>query len=46
MRRLGTHALYSVRITDDYRALGVREDDDVIWLWVGSHADYDHLLKS
>jgi hypothetical protein len=29
----------------DYRALGVREGDEIIWFWIGSHADYDRLLS-
>lgn len=41
-----TRPLYSVRIGISYRALGLREPDDVIvWLWIGSHADYDRLLR-
>jgi len=26
------------------RALAVRVGEDVIWFWIGSHADYDNLL--
>ncbi len=38
--------LYSVRIGISYRALGLREADDlVVWIWIGSHADYDRLLS-
>lgn len=38
--------LYSVRIGLHYRALGVRIGKDIImWDWIGSHADYDKLLK-
>lgn len=38
--------LYSVRIGGGYRALGMREEDDlIVWVWIGSHADYDKLLK-
>ena len=37
--------VYSVRITDDYRALGILEGDTVVWYWVGSHQDYERLLK-
>ena len=38
--------IYSVRIGLSYRALGIREADDVIiWFWIGSHADYDQLLS-
>jgi len=38
--------VYSVRVSLGYRALGVKEDDTIIWFWIGSHADYDGLLKS
>jgi mRNA-degrading endonuclease RelE of RelBE toxin-antitoxin system len=39
-------AVYSVRIGISYRALGLRKDDDVIvWFWIGSHAEYDKLLS-
>lgn len=34
----------SVRIGSRYRALGVDVPDGVLWLWIGSHADYDRLL--
>ena len=37
--------IYSVRITRDYRALGIREGDTIVWFWIGSHADYDELLS-
>jgi mRNA-degrading endonuclease RelE of RelBE toxin-antitoxin system len=36
--------IYSVRISQGYRALGVLEDDTMIWFWIGSHADYDQLI--
>jgi len=39
-----TKPIYSVRIGLDYRALGVRDGEDIIWFWIGSHADYDKLL--
>lgn len=38
--------VYSIRISIGYRALGVREDDTIIWFWIGSHSDYDKLLKN
>lgn len=40
-----TKAIYSVRITIEYRALGVREKNEIIWFWIGSHADYDKILS-
>jgi hypothetical protein len=39
-----TEPVYSVRITREYRALGLLEGDTVIWFWIGSHADYEQLL--
>ena len=28
-----------------YRALGLLEDDEVSWFWIGTHAAYDHLIQ-
>ena len=38
--------LYSVRIGISWRALGIKENDTMIWFWIGSHNDYDNLIKS
>ena len=35
---------YSVRVGMGHRAIGVLEGSTITWFWVGSHADYDHLL--
>ena len=43
-----TRPIFSVRITLDYRALAIWDhdgDDDLIWFWIGSHAEYDRLLR-
>ena len=32
--------IYSARISKDYRAVGVRKDNEIIWFWIGSHSDY------
>jgi len=37
--------LYSVRINDNYRVLGMLEDDTMIWYWIGGHDEYERLLK-
>ena len=37
--------IYSVRIGLEWRAVGVRQGDTMIWFWTGSHAEYDALLK-
>lgn len=38
--------VYSVRISRDYRAVGVLRDEVIVWLFIGSHADYDAVLRS
>ncbi len=35
----------SVRVGLYYRALGVEIEGGVLWFWIGSHADYDKLLR-
>lgn len=37
--------IYSARVGIGYRAVGVVEANDLVWFWIGSHAEYDHLLK-
>ena len=36
--------IYSARVGLNYRTLGIREGDTIIWFWIGSHADYDTLI--
>jgi hypothetical protein len=44
-RRLkGSEDRFSVRVGDHYRALGRRSGKAVVWVWIGSHADYDRLM--
>lgn len=28
-----------------HRAVGLRDGDLVTWFWIGSHAEYDEILK-
>lgn len=37
--------IYSVRISREWRAVGIRHGNAIAWFWIGSHADYDQLLK-
>ena len=39
-----TQPIYSARVSLDYRTLGVREGEEVIWFWIGSHDEYEKLL--
>ena len=40
-----TRPIFSIRISKDYRAVGIQKNNQVIWFWIGSHSDYDSLLK-
>ena len=33
--------LWSVRINDQYRAVGVRQGDTIEWIWIGTHNEFD-----
>ena len=37
--------IYSVRVGKNYRTVGQIDGDTVIWFWIGSHAEYDRLLR-
>jgi hypothetical protein len=37
--------VYSVRIDLDWRALGILEQGEMIWFWIGPHSEYEKLLK-
>jgi hypothetical protein len=33
--------VWSIRITQKYRALGQESGDMIVWYWIGTHDDYD-----
>jgi hypothetical protein len=35
---------WSARVGLHYRAMAVEADTDLVWFWIGSHAEYDKLL--
>ncbi len=37
--------IYSARVSLNYRVLGLLESDRIYWYWIGSHDEYDELLK-
>ena len=41
-----TEPIYSVRIGLGYRALGILNDKTMVWFWIGSHEDYNSLIKT
>ena len=42
LRKIGR--FWSVRVGLHYRALAVEHAGDLIWFWIGSHAEYDRLI--
>ncbi|MBE9170915.1 hypothetical protein IQ238_26520 [Pleurocapsales cyanobacterium LEGE 06147] len=37
--------IYSARVSLNYRVLSLLESDCIYWYWIGSHDEYDDLLK-
>jgi len=35
---------WSVRVGLHYRALAVENGSEIVWFWIGSHAEYDRLV--
>jgi len=45
-KRVHSHEpIYSVRIGLGWRALGLLEANTIYWFWIGSHAEYDTLIR-
>lgn len=44
---VNSNTIYSAWVSKRYRVIGELQNDGVmVWFWIGSHADYDRLLKS
>ena len=41
-----TRPIFSIRVGLNYRAIGIQDGNDIIWFWIGSHADYDRLIRT
>ena len=37
--------LWSARVDRNHRALAVQDGEDFIWVWIGSHDDYERMIK-
>ncbi len=35
----------SVRLSAQYRAVGQRSGHEIVWVWIGSHNDFDKLFS-
>ena len=42
-KRLGDY--WSARVGLHYRALAVEDGSDFVWVWIGTHGEYDKLVK-
>ena len=42
LKRVGP--FWSVRVGLHHRALAVEEGPDLVWVWIGTHAEYDRLV--
>jgi hypothetical protein len=36
---------YSARVSRGYRVLGSMRQGEIYWYWIGTHAEYDKLIK-
>jgi hypothetical protein len=36
---------WSVRVGLHYRALAIPDGSDLIWFWIGTHAEYDRMIE-
>jgi hypothetical protein len=46
-RRLkGSEDRFTIRIGDHYRALGHLSSGTVTWVWIGTHSEYDKLMRA
>lgn len=42
-----TDPLYSIRVGIGWRAVDIyKNENTIVWFWIGSHNDYDKLLNS
>ena len=40
-----TRPIFSARVGMNYRVVGTRDGNDILWFWIGTHTEYDHLLS-
>jgi hypothetical protein len=44
LKKVGVY--WSVRVGLHYRALAVEIGADLVWVWIGTHAEYDQLIQN
>jgi hypothetical protein len=35
---------YSLRVSLDYRSVGIRDKDVVVWFWIGGHSEHEKFI--
>jgi mRNA-degrading endonuclease RelE of RelBE toxin-antitoxin system len=43
--RAGNPSLWSARISGQYRALGVMYGNEIRWVWIGTHTEYEQRIR-
>lgn len=38
--------VWSIRAGIGWRAFGTRKGDEIVWYWIGSHEEYNRLIKN
>lgn len=41
-----TKPVYSARVTLDYRAVGIRDENEIVWFWIGTHDEYERVIEN
>ncbi len=36
---------WSVRVGIHHRAIGIEAPDGILWFWIGTHAEYDRIVR-
>lgn len=42
-KRIGK--FWSARVDINHRALAIEDDEDLLWVWIGTHDEYEKMLK-
>jgi len=45
LRLKKTGKVWSVRVGINHRAIATEVEDGFLWVWIGSHSDYDKLIS-
>ena len=43
LKKVGKY--WSVRVGIKHRALGIELDDGILWFWIGTHGEYEKMVK-